>query len=671
MNNFIKTINMKRYRIYNLLAILTMMFATLSFSACSNEDLDTNQYDGSTHLNVFGPCPVARGGELRFLGTGLDNVTKITIPGSSDITDINRVSSEDIRITVPQDATEGTVIMTLKDGSTITTKTPISYSEPISIDNYSPTTVNPGDVITIKGDYLNLVHAVIFSDGVSVSDSNFISHSRKEIKVPVPIKARTGKIIVSNEAEGIPNWVYSESILTVNLPTFTSLSSTSVKPGSTLTINGENLGWIKSISFAGVETTKFTVSEEKKSITVTVPTNAPKGDVTMTTYSGITVAAGSITTINPNNLTVSPNPVKNGDMLTITGKNLDLVSGLSFPNSEMVYPTSEEESKLTVKVPTTAQDGNITLTMQNGETITVPYTLIKPKATSFSPAIVPQGTTLTVNGTNLDLVSGIIFNGLTETTAIANITNTSFTALVPSGALSGDITLVLVNGTKIIASGLQVTEPLVPTVTGADAIASPGLDFTITGAHLDEAKGFFLDNYGLTIVSAEAGKAIVKVPESVPYGTYAIKYLDAKGNIQTSQITVTVQSPEYTIFDTPTTISGWGEPHIFVDRTTPTDISKLQITPGVSKMYVYYSTKDASTWFDLQLCNANWSSFGEIKPSADAINGPAPYGDNVKYEVTITNNVLSALNVSDGWSNHCMIIQGDGGVTVNKISILP
>ena len=157
-----------------------------------------------------------------------------------------------------------------------------------------------------------MVHAVIFSDGVSVSDSNFISHSRKEIKVPVPIKARTGKIIVSNEAEGIPNWIYSESRLTVNLPTFTSLSSTSVKPGSTLTINGENLGWIKSISFAGVETTKFTVSEEKKSITVTVPTNAPKGDVTMTTYSGITVAAGSITTINPNNLTVSPNPVKNG-----------------------------------------------------------------------------------------------------------------------------------------------------------------------------------------------------------------------------------------------------------------------------------------------------------------------------------------------------------------------
>ena len=49
-----------------------LMLSGVTFTSCDDDnDLNTNQYVGGVSLNVFGPCPVARGGELRFLGSCL------------------------------------------------------------------------------------------------------------------------------------------------------------------------------------------------------------------------------------------------------------------------------------------------------------------------------------------------------------------------------------------------------------------------------------------------------------------------------------------------------------------------------------------------------------------------------------------------------------------------
>lgn len=57
----------------NKLSVLCLAGALLltgvSFTSClKGDEVDTNQYIGGISLNVFGPSPVARGGELRFLG---------------------------------------------------------------------------------------------------------------------------------------------------------------------------------------------------------------------------------------------------------------------------------------------------------------------------------------------------------------------------------------------------------------------------------------------------------------------------------------------------------------------------------------------------------------------------------------------------------------------------
>lgn len=98
----------KTYKFPALWMMCLMLFSCLTFTACDNgDDEDTNQYKGGISLNVFGPSPVSRGGVLRFLGSGMDKVTAVAIPGCDDITDIEVVSDTEIRVTVPQTAQAG------------------------------------------------------------------------------------------------------------------------------------------------------------------------------------------------------------------------------------------------------------------------------------------------------------------------------------------------------------------------------------------------------------------------------------------------------------------------------------------------------------------------------------------------------------------------------------
>ena len=102
----------KTYKLSALWMMCLMLFSCLSFTACDNgDDEDTNQYTGGVKLNVFGPSPVARGGELRFLGSGMNQVTGIVIPGCDEIKDIKVVSNTEIRVTVPQTAEPGFVVL--------------------------------------------------------------------------------------------------------------------------------------------------------------------------------------------------------------------------------------------------------------------------------------------------------------------------------------------------------------------------------------------------------------------------------------------------------------------------------------------------------------------------------------------------------------------------------
>ena len=123
--------------IKNIYTLLVVALAGLSLTACSNDDLDTDQFQGGVALNVYGPTPVMRGGQLRFIGSNLDQVREVIIPSDIHITNIQVVSAgvpSEIRITVPKDGpVEGLVTLVTNTDQRITTKTPLRYEEGIEI----------------------------------------------------------------------------------------------------------------------------------------------------------------------------------------------------------------------------------------------------------------------------------------------------------------------------------------------------------------------------------------------------------------------------------------------------------------------------------------------------------------------------------------------------------
>lgn len=370
-----------------------VLLSSLTFTACDTNDVDTNQYKGGISLNVFGPSPVLRGGELRFLGCGMDQVTSVLIPGCDAITDIQLISAEEIRVIVPQTALPGYVTLMLRNGESIVTKTQLTYSEPVSIESFSPESVRPGDVLTIKGEYLNLMHQVIFAENVIVSDeviaeeeateatSKFLKHTRNEIQVRVPEEAQSGKIILSDGAE-IPNRLYSEVELQVVLPSVAEVADyNNIKPGAIMTVTGENFDLVKEVRMENGETMLFTYSAEQKALTFTIPRGAVNGPIYVVPASGVLVQVAEIKMATPEDVKAQETEITAGKELTLTGKNMDMIAAVLFPGVEKaVEPTSLSETEVKVVVPGEAQSGMIQLVLTSGETISsLELTVTAPK----------------------------------------------------------------------------------------------------------------------------------------------------------------------------------------------------------------------------------------------------------------------------------------------------
>lgn len=432
-----------------------VLLSSLTFTACDTNDVDTNQYKGGISLNVFGPSPVLRGGELRFLGCGMDQVASVLIPGCDAITDIQLISAEEIRVIVPQTALPGYVTLMLRNGESIVTKTQLTYSEPVSIESFSPESVRPGDVLTIKGEYLNLMHQVIFAENVIVSDeviaeeetteatSKFLKHTRNEIQVRVPEEAQSGKIILSDGAE-IPNRLYSEVELQVVLPSVAEVADyNNIKPGAIMTVTGENFDLVKEVSMENGETMLFTYSAEQKALTFTIPCGAVNGPIYVVPASGVLVQVAEIKMATPEDVKAQETEITAGKELTLTGKNMDMIAAVLFPGVEKaVEPTSLSETKVKVVVPGEAQSGMIQLVLTSGETIPgLELTVTAPKYCHIADENV--------------LKTNDYFVGEDMVVDVVNI---------------GELAEVQVAGTKVnyTSSGSQLTIP-VPETAGHDS----------------------------------------------------------------------------------------------------------------------------------------------------------------------------------------------------------
>ena len=532
-------------KISKIFAMLVVALVGLSLTACNDGDeLSTDQYGNDISLQSFGPCPVLRGGTLYLYGTNLDQIESVNLPGADPITAYDILQSgynSKISIQVPAEKCEpGQIVLKTKKGGEITSVSPITYREDIEITQFfvgSEGTMvgNIGDVVTIKGDYLNLMHGVIFAGSDTIKEAEFVGHDRYTIKVKIPAEARTGVITLTDTIKDGTSLETKEE-LTINTPEATPIKDRNIKAGEVLSIKGASFDQIVSVKFEGatVDAADFE-SQSAVEITVKVPAKATDGTFYVVTKSGIEVPVGNIITVVPTQLVATPNPVKNGAEITITGKDMDLISGIAFPNAAASQLNKVETTKVTATVPEDAQEGDITLSLANGKTVTVAYTLVKPTVVSCTPAAITAGDKTKINGTDLDLVKSITFPGDVEQTVekFAAQNANAIAVTVPAACAGTGFKLNLKNGTTINIDGQlsikAATDPAIASVTPGEAIA--GSTITITGKNFQNIQNLYIGSYKVNRYTSRTNTEIVcQVPANAEVGTYKIVMEDPDGN---------------------------------------------------------------------------------------------------------------------------------------------
>lgn len=667
-------------KISKIFAMLVVALVGLSLTACSDgDDLSTDQYGNEISLQSFGPCPVLRGGTLYLYGTNLDQIESVNLPGADPITAYEILQSgynSKISIQVPAEKCEpGQIVLKTKKGGEITSVSPITYREDIEITKFfvgSEGTMagNVGDVVTIKGDYLNLMHGVIFTGSDTIKEAEFVGHDRYTIQVKIPAEARTGVITLTDTIKDGTSLETKEE-LTINTPEATPIKDRNIKAGEILSIKGTSFDQIVSVKFEGatVNAADFK-SQSAAEITVAVPAKATDGTFYVVTKSGIEVPVGNIITVVPTQLVATPNPVKNGAELTITGKDMDLITGIAFPNAAASQLNKVETTKVTATVPEDAQEGDITLSLANGKTVTVAYTLVKPTVASCTPAAITAGDKTIIKGTNLDLVASITFPGDVEQTVekFAAQNANAIAVTVPAACAGTGFKLNLKNGTTIeVKDALSIkaaTDPAIASITPGEATA--GSTITITGKNFQNIQNLYIGSYKVNRYTSRTNTEIVcQVPANAEVGTYKIVMEDPDGNkIEGPEFKVVPAEKDIATITTNMDNSAIKYPYNFTwddtgrFRIMKADLIKLGVKVG-SKMLFY---KEAGATGQVQINNANW---GGIDTVADW------NGDQSCIVKVFDAAMMEAVNsISDGWSDTAFILQGDLK-NVTKIAVLP
>ena len=689
-------------KIKNILALLVVALMGLSLTACSEDDLDTNQYQKGVHLNVYGPQPVMRGGQLRFLGSNLDQIAQVLIPGCEPITNIEVVKAgfpSEIRITLPKDGPEpGLVTLITKTDERITTKTALTYQEGIEFEAFSPESVMPGEELTIKGEYLNLVHMIEFADGVRVPESAFTEHTRYEIKVIVPDEARTGKVglfdvdlsTLEDAGSAIYNIIMTDVALNVGTPTISKISTPrgegvqtdefTAKMDELFTLEGEHFGLINSVKFvpkagdvhgSACETTEFTVSEDGKTLTFKLPAEAADGDINLVCRSGEEVPVGSLITIAPTECVASPNPVKAGKSLIITGKDLDVVNAVEMTGvaDEISFITNPDGTKLIIEsIPETAVEGNLILRMKNGKGVEVPFSLVKPVVTGYDHNPVSAGGAITLQGTNLDLVKKVQFGEGSDIIEVkASEDGTSISLTVPMNAKTGKPTLTLANGTTVECPELNIEEAVfcyiteLPDFSEKEKTPEAGGTFTVPVKNGDKLESVLVNGKNVNFVYAEKPSSLtIGIPADASAKS-VLKLVSSNGSVEYDIAVIPQGTVTRTLWIGSIDLANWTGN---TQGTLPVDaLDNLPAGANVELKIQYTATADQ---IQLKGNTGDWTAVdldnGEYKEHVYELDPNAK-----EFTIPLSATTIAALKAkATNWGG--LIIFGGKGAILTKIS---
>lgn len=160
-----------------------------------------------------------------------------------------------------------------------------------------------------------------------------------------------------------------------------------------------------------------------------------------------------------------------------------------------------------------------------------------PTISSFSPLSGDRGTTVDITGTGLTGASSVTFGGTVAKT-YSVVSDSELTAVVPTGAVSGAISITTAGGTAVSAAAFTVTQPTISGLSPSSGAAGDTVD--ILGSDLSGATsvGFVGATATFTVVSD--GDIRATVPGAAASGPITVT---TPGGTATSPASFTITSP--------------------------------------------------------------------------------------------------------------------------------
>jgi hypothetical protein len=606
--------------IYIKCAMLLAAFimAAVTFVACEKEE------NSAVQLDAFGPTPLRRGELVHFMGSNLDKVTAVVFPQSIEVAP-TVVSSSEITAVIPAEAEDGHITLRYPGGS-LSTKSRITYADAIAYTAITGKTepVRAGDTITISGDNLTSVTQVVFSVDVAVESKDFLTQERYQITLTVPNNAQTGDVYLlagATESE--------HKHLAIAGLAITSFSPESPKPGrDTLVVTGTNLDLAVSVIYTGNITVEA-VPVSATQIKAAVPANALNGTITVVSAAGVKYASpGDLTLLAPTHITHAADRYKAGNTITLSGNDLDLVTGITFPgdvNAEFAYGAGS--TTLVTTIPETATDGAIILRSIANSVTSPDVTLVKPAITATTPTSIVPGDEITIAGADLDLVTEVQIAG--KVCVMTDSTETEIKATTPVDASIGGtgktVTLILANGTQVTTT-IDVTVPAYCFVLEFPEEIKAGEMLKVTVVNGDKLNGVEINGTATPYV-LQGATLFVLIPERAN-GQVTLELLTPSNGSATYTIDVIGTGPVTTIiWSGAKDVGNWADyVQLAADLFSAAkigDVIKVTVDPGSIQGDSQGSLK-----------NGSWS---EIAPGTEYFTIT---GD---FTLEITQDILTAL----------------------------
>ncbi len=409
------------------------------------------------------------------------------------------------------------------------------------INNFTPATGAPGTQVTINGS--GFVGSQTFVQfGNDFAAITFLSAN--QIVATVPTNAVSAPITVSVVGGGVAATTPTNFWVA---PRIDSFDATAAK-GQTINISGANfIVGGTGVLFGGIPATMGSVPATTQ-ITVTVPTNAVTGRLTVFTFAGTNVSTTnfvvsgsgpSITDFTPTN-----GPV--GTDVTINGGNLLTVTNVTFNGARSPTVNVTAFTQIHAAVPTNATAGPIVVfTTTGAATSAAPFVVtgLKPIVSGFRPANGKSGDLVTIDGINFLFATNVTFNG-TNAAGFGITSDTQITAVVPNNATTGPIAVLNAAGSGTSASNFSIG-PHITSVT--PFFGSPGTTVTISGDNVDAVTNVTFNGTNAFFTFTGLNQITATVPPDAHTGPVR---LDAPGgsDVTSSNFLVTGVAPIITGF---------------------------------------------------------------------------------------------------------------------------